>query len=252
MSGPSLAAPLRLAEALRQYLQAPGRYAVRLGQPPELHEQWDTVAQWALGRIPDALRDDADVLHRAAVLFLKRTCLAEDSTPHEVLALGPGACAPERVRARYRMLIRLTHPDVGIPGLHADAVQRVILAYETLVAQPGVCQAGGKAPCRQGGAGKADRQEPLPVQAARVSRWDMTKARHPRLVVHATTAALVLVLVAGMTVWVLVDAADSRMLVAPRVPAQSSATPPEPQRTTEPGRASGDAGWPGWALKAAE
>lgn len=226
MAEPVGVTPERLAEALKDYWRTPGNYAVRLGQPPELHQAWDTVVQWALGRVPEALQADAGVLAAAAMMFLKRTCFAPDSTLYETLALSPEMCTPERVRARYRVLIRLAHPDVGMTGLPADAARRVNLAYETLSDADKRRAYDDK--CReQQGAGAARTVPPVrpaphgprKTPPLRTNRWDMIRARHPQLMRQAATVTGVLLLAGGVIGWMVRDTRDSRMLIATRLPA---------------------------------
>ncbi len=121
-----------LARVLLDFGKAPGRYSLRLGEPAALHAQLDTLAQWALGRIPEPLQAQAAALQEAAVLFVQRLCFAPDNTHYQVLALAPQQLNPEALRARYRTLIRLTHPDMGVRGLPQNAAGLVNRAHEVL------------------------------------------------------------------------------------------------------------------------
>lgn len=122
---------------LLDFARAPGRYAIRLGEPQALFQEFDTVVRWAHGRLPEELTDDADeldapALARAAVLFIQRACFGRGCTHYQVLGLTPETFTAERLRAHYRMLIRLTHPDIGVRGLPSNAAGMVNRAYDVL------------------------------------------------------------------------------------------------------------------------
>ena len=125
-----------LARQLLDFSHAPGRYAVRLGEPSVLFSRLDTVAQWALGRLPESVVAEfgaqADQLAAAAVLFIQRACFAPDNTHYQVLGLTSKSFSAEVLRTRYRALIRLTHPDMGIAGLPANAAGMVNRALDVL------------------------------------------------------------------------------------------------------------------------
>ena len=138
-TGSDLGAAAGEAELIRQLLdfsQAPGRYAVRLGEPHALFRQLSTVAQWALGRLPQGVERVAKVeketIATAAVLFIQRACFAPDNTHYQVLGFTPQTFSPEHLRRRYRALIRLTHPDMSIAGLPANAAGMVNRALDVL------------------------------------------------------------------------------------------------------------------------
>ena len=68
-----------LANCLLEFGRSPGLYALRLREPAELFAELDTVALWALGRLPGVLEQQlgparsTDVV-AAAVLFVQRAC----------------------------------------------------------------------------------------------------------------------------------------------------------------------------------
>lgn len=131
----------QLARLLLDYAQSPGRYAVRLGEPRALFDDLETVAQWALGRLPPALEasrepEQARALARAAVLFIQRACFDRENTHYQVLGLTREDFSERGLRLRYRALIRLTHPDIGIGDLPATAAGMVNRAYEVLKHEP--------------------------------------------------------------------------------------------------------------------
>lgn len=127
-----------LAIVLLELAQTPGQDEWIARWRPELADALVTVAQWALGRVsPEVVRRLPEgrwpeELGTAALVFLKRVCFAPDANYYEVFGLTPEATTPQEVRARYRALIRLTHPDVGLLGLPPDAAGLVNRAYAVL------------------------------------------------------------------------------------------------------------------------
>lgn len=125
-----------VALALLDFGHSPGKYAVHLGAPKLLHQHMDTVALWALGRWPDGLLNAVparpDALAQAAVLFVQRVCFAPGNNHYQVLGLRRDTFNTAQLRTRYRSLIRLTHPDMGLKGLPTDAAGMVNRAYTVL------------------------------------------------------------------------------------------------------------------------
>ena len=122
----------RLAKLLLDFGRAPGNYLVRLREPRELFDEFDAIAQWALNRIPHSLQNQAVELRSAAILFIQRACFAPDSSHYQVLGLPVQEYAPEELRSRYRIMIRLAHPDMGVKGLPANAASLINRANEVL------------------------------------------------------------------------------------------------------------------------
>ena len=122
----------RLAGLLLDFGRAPGNYLLRLREPRELFDEFDVVAQWALNRIPPNLQLQAEDLRAAAVLFIQRACFVPDCTHYQVLGLQQRDYPAEEVRARYRTMIRLAHPDMGVKGLPTNAASLVNRAHEVL------------------------------------------------------------------------------------------------------------------------
>lgn len=120
-----------LTEALLDFAAAPGRHALRMGEPAVLFEAMDTLAQWALGRLP-AQAPEPTRLRAAALLFITRACFAMGNSHYQLLGLRAHEVTPERLRARYRALIGLTHPDRAIAGLPPDAAGMINRAHEVL------------------------------------------------------------------------------------------------------------------------
>lgn len=127
-----------LAIVLLELAQTPRQDEWIARWQPELVDALVTVTQWALGRLPAGVVRRLprgrwpEELSEAALLFVKRVCFATDGTYYQIFGLTPETVSPQEVRARYRALIRLTHPDVGVQGLPPDAAGMVNRAYAVL------------------------------------------------------------------------------------------------------------------------
>lgn len=121
----------KLSEALLDFAAAPGRHALRMGEPVVLFGAMDTMALWALGRLPTQAAEP-ERLRAAALLFITRTCFAMGNSHYQLLGLRPHEVTPQRLRSRYRALIGLTHPDRAIAGLPPDAAGMINRAHEVL------------------------------------------------------------------------------------------------------------------------
>jgi hypothetical protein len=124
------ASTLALCEALHDFAAAPGRHALRLREPAVLFDELELVALWALGRLPEGVAQPQAV-RQAALLFVLRACFAPGLNHYQLLGLSPSFTAAQ-LRARYRALIRLTHPDMGIEGLPVGAAGMVNRAHAVL------------------------------------------------------------------------------------------------------------------------
>lgn len=124
------ATTLALCEALLDFAATPGRHALRLREPALLFDELDLVALWALGRLPEGMAEPQAV-RQAALLFVLRACFAPGLNHYQLLGLSPSFSAAQ-LRARYRALIRLTHPDMGIEGLPMGAAGMVNRAHAVL------------------------------------------------------------------------------------------------------------------------
>ena len=127
-----------LAIVLLEFRQAPEQDRWLANWQRELAESLPTVIQWALGRVPAEVRRKLpqdrwpDELSAAALFVVKRTCFATDASHYQIFGLEPGPISQGTLRTRYRALIRLTHPDVGVSGLPVNAAGRVNRAYAVL------------------------------------------------------------------------------------------------------------------------
>lgn len=128
----SAAPPATLASALLDYFAAPGKYQLTLRQPALLFSSVREILQLAAGR-SGAGGEDAR-LSEAARFFVRAALLYPGADHYAVLGLAPGE-APADLKERYRLLMRLTHPDFirgDVAVWPADAAVRVNRAYETL------------------------------------------------------------------------------------------------------------------------
>ena len=128
--------PASLHEALLDYFSAPGKYQLTLRQPALLFASVREILQIAAGRgasadLPEAA---AAKLAEAANFFLHAALLYPGADHYAVLGLPPRT-APVELKERYRLLMRLIHPDftpMGSSAWPADAAVRVNRAYEVL------------------------------------------------------------------------------------------------------------------------
>lgn len=229
--------PGDLARQLLDFSQAPGRHALRLGEPRALFSNLETIAQWAMGRLPAELDDRTDELVGSAILFIQRACFAPDNNHYQVLGLTPASCSPELLRTRYRTLIRLTHPDMGITGLPADAAGTVNRAADVLgddaarqrydeqlrkhnaprpppAAAPGMGSTAGRPPPAT--PGSRQRVAVVPVARTRSlgERWLGLVAQYPRQWHWALVAGVIAIPVALFLLWTAQDTAKGGALVA--------------------------------------
>lgn len=214
----------RLAQVLLDFGRAPGKYPVRLGEPRELHAELDTLTVWALGRLPRELEPQAALLREAAVLFIARACFAPEATHYQMLGLAPGACTPEALRARYRNLIRLTHPDMGIKGLPLNAAGAVNRAHGVLSDPDLRRRYDDELADRKAGASAAERDRAARSDSVRriehrvtfAERWQSLKARFPNLDRLAAVVGGIVVVAAGLVALALTSQNDDRTLIASR------------------------------------
>lgn len=259
--------PADLGRELLGFGQAPGKYSLRLGEPKLLFSRLDTVAQWAAGRLPAEFTTQAPQLTAAAVLFIQRACFAPGNTHYQILGLTASTLTPELLRTRYRSLIRLTHPDMGIAGLPPDAAGMVNRALDVLsddfarqryddqlkkseAPRPpptgNPAQAAGPGPSPHMGAGPGWKPSgyahprrrvtvaPVPPKQGFSERLLGLLSQYPRQVHWALVAGIILVPVGLVLFWAAQDTTKGGVLVASkRPPPVSSSTqgkPPEAAR----------------------
>ncbi|MEI2625742.1 MAG: DnaJ domain-containing protein [Giesbergeria sp.] len=231
-----------LARVLLDFGRTPGRYALRLREPAELHAQIDTLALWALGRVPEGLQAQAQEIKAAAVMFIQRACFAPENNHYQILGLPQGPVDAELLRTRYRALIRLTHPDMGVEGLPANAAGLVNRAQKVL-ADPALRERYDQeleneawprwrtAPPVAGAASAPFARKPEAHWAAPKSRlgggegWSALWARYPLQARLLLTATGVGALVVALLAWAANDTPGGAMLVVARAPSGGSAKP---------------------------
>ena len=119
--------------ALLAYFHAPGKYQLRRRQPAILFESIRDVLHIAAGRVGANNRSTVE-LREAAGFFLRAALLFPGADHYAVLGL-PARKDPVELKERYRLLMRLIHPDFvdsrSAPW-PSDAAVRVNRAYEVL------------------------------------------------------------------------------------------------------------------------
>lgn len=118
-----------LRQALLDFQQSPGNYAVHQGQPRVL-----------FGRVRDVLqiagdRQSGGALQDAAAFFLRTALLRPAADHYQLLGLRRDAQGGS-IKENYRLLMRIVHPDFADAGRSApwptDAAARLNRAYEVL------------------------------------------------------------------------------------------------------------------------
>lgn len=125
-----------LRAALFDYTHSPGKYQVGMRQPQLLFASLREVLLMAVGRDGDAVSDVEETasLRDAARFFIRTALLYPGGDHYALLGLDRKADAVD-LKDRYRLLMRLLHPDFAGPGAGAwpaDAAVRVNRAYDTL------------------------------------------------------------------------------------------------------------------------
>jgi DnaJ-domain-containing protein 1 len=120
-----------LRDLLAEYRRAPGRYNAAARQPPLLFASMREVLQLAIGR-DDGAGPDGEA-RRAACFFVRSALLHPAANHYELLGLDRRAEAAA-IKDRYRLMMRLLHPDFAAPGdpWPAASAARVNQAYEVL------------------------------------------------------------------------------------------------------------------------
>src|SRR5689334_18911888 len=123
----------KLQSALLEYAGAPGKYQLSLRQPALLFSSIRQVLQLAAGR--SAAGDEQPVnrsVMEAAAFFIRAALLFPGATHYAVMGL-PARTEPVELKERYRLLMRLIHPDFAATHSQtwpSDAAVRVNRAYE--------------------------------------------------------------------------------------------------------------------------
>lgn len=123
----------QLHAALLQYAKTPGKYQLTLRQPAILFRSIREILQLAAGRGGEPGADNRE-LREAAGFFLHAALLYPGADHYAVLGL-PTRGEPVELKERYRLLMRLIHPDYAAAAVAPwppDAAVRVNRAYEVL------------------------------------------------------------------------------------------------------------------------
>jgi hypothetical protein len=123
-----------LHAVLLDYFSAPGKYQLTLRQPALLFSSVPEILHIAAGRGASANTSKAPEVREAAVFFIRAALLYPGADHYALLGL-PSRTEPADLKERYRLLMRLIHPDFAAAGLAAwpaDAAVRVNRAYEVL------------------------------------------------------------------------------------------------------------------------
>lgn len=120
-----------LAAALLDYRHHPGRYSIARREPAILFASIREVLQLAAGK---SAHDEHGALQAAAAFFV-RSALIHPGADHYTL-LGVGRASDEAtIKAHYRLMMRLVHPDFSAAtgaAWPSDAATRLNRAYEVL------------------------------------------------------------------------------------------------------------------------
>jgi len=224
-----------LAACLLDFEAFPGRYPLALRAPRLLFDHGTEVLTLASGRVLEGLPDDA-VLQarlRQAARFFVRTAMLRPGVDHYTLMGLTPAFELATLRAHYRMLMRLTHPDFvdDERAWPADAATRINQANDVLSSTVSRQQyarrhAGGR------------QWEPSAAEPAAVRRSTPARARTgSNLGRRAVLATVAVTCLLALGVWVASGPRDAEPFVSvaetdrARVPtpvsaAQAPASPP--------------------------
>jgi hypothetical protein len=123
-----------LYAALLDFFRAPGKYQLQLREPVVLFASIREVLQIAAGRGPELPDHRAGSTQEAATFFIRAALLYPGADHYAVLGLPPRTDSSD-LKERYRLLMRLIHPDfagAGSASWPTDAAVRVNRAYEVL------------------------------------------------------------------------------------------------------------------------
>lgn len=195
--GPSRAA---LRAALLDYCHSPGKYQVGLRQPKLLFAELREILQVAVGREEHASANgkaESASLRDAARFFVRTALLYPGADHYALLGLDRKAEGAD-LKDRYRLMMRLLHPDFAGPGAGAwpmDAAVRVNRAYDILSSAVQRREYDGRlgqmrsAASVPGSDARRPRLEPQPVGA------DTRQSRFKTLAAVCALAAAALVVV---------------------------------------------------------
>ena len=202
--------------ALLEYFGAPGKYPIGSRQPDILFHAIDDVLLVAAGRTPGSFGPVTDGLRDAAAFFVGAALLYPGADHYALLGMRTGS-APERLKDRYRLLMRLVHPDFD-GSLRAnwpkDSAMRVNRAYEVL-SSPVLRREYDEQLASTG-----TPQRNAASHATRRSSPTTPRARHaPRLRIGKSAAWVVIVLLCLMAIAMLLPHRDPVGIVQKPKPA---------------------------------
>lgn len=189
-----------LRAALLDYCHSPGKYQVGLRQPKLLFAELREILQVAVGREEDAPANgkaESASLRDAARFFVRTALLYPGADHYALLGLDRKAEGAD-LKDRYRLMMRLLHPDFAGPGVGAwptDAAVRVNRAYDILSSAVQRREYDGRlgqmqsAASVQGSDARRPRLEPQPVGG------DTRQSRFKTLAAVCALAAAALVVV---------------------------------------------------------
>lgn len=170
--------PHELIAALLDFEALPGRYPLTLREPRALFECSHEVLLLASGRPVDHLALgplQAPGVQRAACFFVRMAMLRPGVDHYTLLGLEPGF-KRETLREHYRMLMRLTHPDVpsSSSAWPSGSASRINLANDVLSSRVGKAEYDGwlaNSARRLGPVNRLAAVLPCPTAPPRRSRW---------------------------------------------------------------------------------
>ena len=124
----------RVQAALLDYFHAPGKYQLGCRQPDVLFNALREVLQVATGRVHALEGRRPEELKEAAAFFVGAALLYPGADHYSLLGVTRNVDESE-LKERYRMLMRLVHPDfAGATRANwpSDSAMRVNRAYEVL------------------------------------------------------------------------------------------------------------------------
>lgn len=180
-----------LVLALLDFQRRPGRYPVLRSEPRIVFDHLTIVLLLAADRKVAAMTamkpgPRREARARNAARYFVRTVLLRPAADPETLLGLPAAFDSAQLREHYRLMMRMTHPDLNAKksGLaHAwplDAAQRVNLANQTLIEQLASARSASRElpPCA------SEQQVPLHARPTDVPELAFSLSRHAHPQLH--------------------------------------------------------------------
>ncbi|RYF13491.1 MAG: hypothetical protein EOO30_21135, partial [Comamonadaceae bacterium] len=155
--------------ALLDYYEAPGKHRLQLRQPAILFSSVPVVLQLA-ARSATGGRREAQV--REAASFFIRAAMLYPGADHYALFGLESRKEPVDLKERYRLVMRLIHPDFAVAGeWPADAAIRVNRAYDVLSSPMQRRAYDEQLAAQRGASGRADDAGARDARRARMHRF---------------------------------------------------------------------------------